>query len=59
MRKFLVSFNYDSEHSNGTGNVIVKLHRLTEETIKNIERNIRKDNGFDVCVIISITELEG
>ena len=58
MRKFLVSFNYDSKDSSGVGNVIVGLQRLTEESVKIIERNIRSDNGFDTCVIISITELE-
>ena len=59
MRKFLVSFNYCTRDSNGVGNVIVGLQRLTEESVKIIERNIRSDNGFDTCVIISITELEG
>lgn len=59
MRKFLVSFNYCTRDLNGVGNVIVGLQRLTEESVKIIERNIRSDNGFDSCVIISITELEG
>ena len=58
MRKVLVSFNYCTRDSNGVGNVIVGLQRLTEESVKIIERNIRSDNGFDTCVIISITELE-
>lgn len=59
MREFLVSFRFETRKAEGFGNLVIERSgKLTAEVMRAIEKRIMESNGFNACVIMSITELE-